>query len=288
MKSEPTRMIEILESRIAPARVIITGIPNTLGVEDTDFSEAPFVNTEDNPLDPISGPDGVGPGFLGEADTFYLRLSKGDKLQLFRTSAGASVEDFITVQSGNIVVFFIDKMDTNGIRDNEVSEAEIVGIAAGNGAKFELKAALAGDIIYNLNDQGTSSLADDTLIMAGAMSPGINIPGFTVGSSVGATILNAGIPERVGGKVIASGKISNVIISGDVGAILAGSAGNAETFNFFPNYIGTGGLIVNTPGGDGVFNFSPGPGKAGSSIQNTIVNSITDRMEAGIGGDDGT
>ena len=287
MKSEPTRMIEILESRIAPARVIIAGIPNTLGVEDTDFSEAPFVNTEDNPLDPISGPDGVGPGFLGEADTFYLRLSKGDKLQLFRTSAGASVEDFITVQSGNIVVFFIDKMDTNGIRDNEVSEAEIVGIAAGNGAKFELKAALAGDIIYNLNDQGTSSLADDTLIMAGAMSPGINIPGFTVGSSVGATILNAGIPERVGGKVIASGKISNVIISGDVGAILAGSAGNAETFNFFPNYIGTGGLIVNTPGGDGVFNFSPGPGKAGSSIQNTIVNSITDRMEAGIGGEGG-
>lgn len=286
MKSEPTRMIEILESRIAPARVIIAGIPNSLGVQDTDLNEAPFVNTEDNPLDPISNPvSGVGPGIVGVDDTFYLRLSKGDKLQLFRTSSGASVEDFITVQSGNIVVFFIDRADGNGIRDNELTEAEVVGIAAGKGAKFELKAALAGDIVYNLNEQGTSNLADDALIMNGAMTPGVNIPGFTVGSSVGSTILNAGIPERVGGKVLASGNISNVVISGDVGAILAGSAGNAEAFNFFPNYIGAGGLIVDTPGGDGIFNFTPAAGKVGSSVQNTIVNSITDRIEAGVGGE---
>ena len=288
MKSEPTRMIEILESRIAPARVIIAGIPNSLGVVDTDLNEAPFVNTEDSPLDPFSNPaTGVGPGLVGVADTFYLRLSKGDKLQLFRTSAGASVEDFITVQSGNIVVFFIDKPDTNGIRDNELSEAEIVGIAAGKGAKFELKAALAGDIVYNLNEQGTSNLADDSLIMNGATTPGVNIPGFTVGSSVGSTILNAGIPERVGGKVLASGNIANVVISGDVGAILSGSAGNAETFNFFPNYIGAGGLIVDTPGGNGVFNFTPAAGKVGSSVQSVIVNSITDRIEAGVGGEGG-
>jgi hypothetical protein len=282
MKSDPTRQIEVLESRIAPARIIVAGIPNTIGT-DTDYNEAPFVNTEANQLDPISA--AVGGGLPGVADTFYLRLQAGDRLQLFRTSAGASVEDFLIVQSGNLVVFFIDKEDSNGNRDNEVSEAEIVGISASNNAKFELKAALPGDIVYNLIDQGTPNLADDVVVMGGAMQPGMNVKGFTVGSSVGATISNAGIPERVGGKVLASGNISNVIISGDVGAILAGGAGNAETFDFFPKYVGAGGLVVDTPGGNGVFNFSPAPGKAGSSIKNVLVDSITDRVEAGVGGE---
>ncbi|MEK0449387.1 MAG: hypothetical protein RL088_1655 [Verrucomicrobiota bacterium] len=287
MKSSPNRLIEALESRIAPARVIIAGIPNSLGQPDFDFTDtdplSPFINTETTPLDPISG--AVGGGLPGVADTFYLRLSAGDRLQLFRTTSGSSVEDFITVQSGNIVVFFIDKEDSNGVRNNEVNEQDIVGIAAGNNAKFELKGALSGDIVYNLDEQGTPSLADDTLIMGGAMKAGQNIPGFTVGSSVGATIDNAGTPERVGGKVLASGKISNVVISGDVGAILAGSAGNGETFDFFPRYIGAGGLVTDTPGGNGVFNFAPGSGKAGSPVQNIIVDSITDRIEAGIGGE---
>ena len=287
MKSSPNRLIEALESRIAPARVIVAGIPNSLGQPDFDFTDtdplSPFINTETTPLDPISG--AVGGGLPGVADTFYLRLSAGDRLQLFRTTSGSSVEDFITVQSGNIVVFFIDKEDSGGIRNNEVNEQDIVGIAAGNNAKFELKGALSGDIVYNLDEQGTTSLADDTLIMSGAMKAGQNVPGFTVGSSVGATIDNAGTPERVGGKVLASGKISNVVISGDVGAILAGSAGNGETFDFFPRYIGAGGLVTDTPGGNGVFNFAPGAGKAGSPVQNIIVDSITDRIEAGIGGE---
>ena len=287
MKSSPNRLIEALESRIAPARVIIAGIPNSLGQPDFDFTDtdplSPFIDTEATPLDPISG--AVGGGLPGVADTFYLRLSAGDRLQLFRTTSGSSVEDFITVQSGNIVVFFIDKETTAGVRDNEVNEQDIVGIAAGNNAKFELKGALSGDIVYNLDEQGTSSLADDTLIMNGAMKAGQNVPGFTVGSSVGATIDNAGSPERIGGKVLASGKISNVVISGDVGAILAGSAGNGETFDFFPSYLGAGDIVVGTPGGDGVFNFAPGSGKTGSPVQNIIVDSITDRIEAGIGGE---
>jgi hypothetical protein len=286
MKSSSNRQIEVLESRIAPARVIFAGIPTGANIgDDTDYSEAPFVNTEADPLDPISG--AVGPGFAGVADTFYLRLSAGDHFQLFRNGGGVSglpADDFISVQAGNIVVFFIDKADADGVRDNEVAESEIVGISAGNGAKFQVKAALSGDVVFNLNEQGTKALEDDSLTMSGASLPGVNVGGFTI-SSVGSTILNGGIPERVGGKVMASGNIGNIIISGDVGAVLAGSAGNGEAFDFFPKFIGSGGVIVDTPGGNGVFNFSPGPGKAGSTIQNVLIDSITDRIEAGVGGE---
>ena len=122
MKSILTRQIEILESRIAPARTVFyAGIPNTNnnGQFDSDFDEAPFVNTEANPLDPISG--AVGAGLPGVADTFYLRLSAGQALQVYRNLGGVSgnpSDDFISVQSGNIVVFFIDKPDANGFRDN--------------------------------------------------------------------------------------------------------------------------------------------------------------------------
>ena len=286
MKSSSNRQIEVLESRIAPARVIFAGIPTSANIgDDTDYSEAPFVNTEADPLDPISG--AVGPGFAGVADTFYLRLSAGDHFQLFRNGGGVSglpADDFISVQAGNIVVFFIDKADANGVRDNEVGESEIVGISAGNGARFQVKAALSGDIVFNLNEQGTKALEDDSLTMSGASLPGVNVGGFTI-SSVGSTILSGGIPERVGGKVMASGNIANVVISGDVGAVLAGSAANGEAFDFFPKYIGSGGITVDTPGGNGVFNFSPGSGKAGSTVTNVLVDSITDRIKAGVGGE---
>lgn len=290
MKSSPNRLIEALESRIAPARVIIAGIPNSLNQPDFDFTDtdpnSPFINTETTPLDPISG--AVGGGLPGVADTFYLRLSAGDRLQLFRVNSSSSVEDFVIVQSGEIVLFFIDKVDSNGVRNNEVNEQDIVGIAAGSNAKFELKGALSGDIVYNLDNQGTKSLADDTLIMGGDMKANQKIPGFTIGSSVGSTISNAGIPERVGGKVLASGNISNVVIGGDVGSILAGSAANGQTFDFFPKYIGPGGVVIDTPGGDGVFNFAPETGKTGSNIQKILVDSITDRIEAGVGGEGAT
>ena len=51
--------IEPLEARIAPARVIITGVPDNISTNnphhDVDYSDPGFfVNTETNPADPIS------------------------------------------------------------------------------------------------------------------------------------------------------------------------------------------------------------------------------------------
>ena len=138
MKSSANRLIEVLESRIAPARIIVTGVPDSTPNANPDTNyvdsiEHDFVNTEDSLLDPISA--AVGGGLPGVADTFYLRLFAGDRLQVFRQGDGP--QDFLIVQSGNLVVFFIDQENDERVRDNEVQESEIVGIAAGNGARLQ-------------------------------------------------------------------------------------------------------------------------------------------------------
>lgn len=467
--------VEPLESRIAPARVIEVGFPGASS--DTDYSEAPFVT-----LETASGADliaaAVGKGIPGLADTFYLRMSAGDVLQLFRGGGGASFDPLLIVSSGNIVAFFTDKN-----LDNEVQEGEITGISAGKNASFELRAALPGDVVVNLDERGTKDMADDTLWMgAGPVPAGLGIKSVLIGSSVGGSVdegvlfqtaseITAGevgvqevqnfsistaqarigesfrisygayttaslvvgtsvaeietainglkavrdagevtltsaangqftatfkltgaqtdlfevhadavidftasevtpggaaeqevqsvdigslagesgqltfsfgvetsaplrfdataeevetalnllntvsgvggvtverpngslfvitfnepgdqaelfgahaeqfVVGSVGGNILASGSISNLTVAGGVQRILAGSAANGQTFDFFPKYTTSSGVIVDTPGGDGLFSFVPLPGIAGSGISNIIV----DRL--GVGGD---
>ncbi len=481
--------VEPLESRIAPARIIDVGLPGN--PNDTDYNEAPFVNLETaNGTDLIAA--AVGKGIPGVADTFYIRLSGGDVLQLFRFGGGASTEPFLIVNSGNIVAFFTDKN-----LDNEVQEGEITGIAMGKNASFELRAALPGDVVANLDEHGTKDLSDDTLVMGG---PGLvpadfGIKSVKIGSSVGgsvdegvffqdatetvpgavgvqevqdfsitnvqsalghsfrisygdfttaslvigssqldvenalnalkpihdagevavtstvageftvtfkvagdqpnlfqvradnaidfaatevvpgdlltseqqtmdlgliggkagrltfgfgvsstvpmafdasatqvqtalnllAAVRNAGgvsvsgqdggpftfdfnglgdqpsltahaenfVTQTVGGNILASGNISNINVAGGVQKILAGGAADGASFDFFPKYTDSTGVIVNTPGGDGVFSFQPAAGKAGPTISNIIVDRLgvgqesVGRIEVGSGGEGG-
>ncbi len=472
--------VEPLESRIAPARVIEVGFPGASN--DTDYSEAApsgevlhFVN-----LETASGADliaaAVGKGIGGLADTFYIRMSAGDVMELFRGGGGASTEPLLIVNSGNIVAFFTDKN-----LDDEVQESEITGISAGKNASFELRAALPGDVVVNLDERGTKDQADDTLWMgAGPVPAGLGIKSVKIGSSVGGsvdegvlfqiaaetiaggvgvqevqdfsistaqgrigqtfrisygayttaslvvvtsaaeieaainglkavkdagevTVTSAangqftatfkltgaqadlfevhadavidftasevtpgGVAEQevqsvdigslagesgqltfsfgvessaplrfdataeeietalnllntvsgvggvtvirpsgglflitfnepgdqaelfaahaeqfvvgsVGGNILASGSISNINVAGGVQRILAGSAANGQTFDFFPKYTTSSGVVVDTPGGDGLFSFAPLTGMAGSGISNIIV----DRLGAG-------
>ncbi len=174
--------VEPLESRIVPARIIDVGLPGN--PNDTDYNESPFVNLETaQPTDLIAA--AVGKGIAGVADTFYIRLSAGDTLQLFRFGGGASTEPLLIVNSGNIVAFFTDKN-----LDNEVQEGEITGISMGKNASFELRAALPGDVVANLDEKGTKDQADDTLVMGG---PGLvpadfGIKSVKIGSSVGGSV----------------------------------------------------------------------------------------------------
>jgi hypothetical protein len=148
--SSPRRVfscVEPLESRIAPARIIVTGVPNNPqdpDPEDIDYTEAPFVNTE-TATDSIS--TAVGKGVVGVNDTFYLRLSAGDVLRVFNTTNGP--QDYLTVHSGNVVAFFVD-----GDLDNEVDEGELVSLSLGKDASITLRSGLAGSVLTNLDEHG--------------------------------------------------------------------------------------------------------------------------------------
>src|SRR5687767_6454367 len=106
--------IEPLEARIAPATVFIGDSRETMppGFDttvDTEYREGTvteaqvilFTDTSAS-SDPIS----VAVESPLTSNTFFLRLSAGDKVQAF-TNAG-SYEDLITVNKGNAVAFFVD------------------------------------------------------------------------------------------------------------------------------------------------------------------------------------
>jgi hypothetical protein len=149
--------IEPLESRIAPA-VILVGNPNT--TLDIEYSDAPFVNIG-------TGNDLISQAVRGAAtveNAYYLYLSAGDTLKVFNSTAGP--EDYLVVTSGNVVAFFIDGFGT-GVANNEVEEGELVSISMGKNAAFDLRSGLAGDVLTNLDERGTASRSDDTIDMDG-------------------------------------------------------------------------------------------------------------------------
>ena len=271
MKFSAKHSIEPLEARIAPARTIIAGVPNNLPNvgNDVDYTDtyAPK-RIDDNTVinDPIQaalddaifldtevlGPTDtkiagrVGPGVPNLADTFYLRMSAGDVLKIFNTQSSTS-DPYLTVTSGNIIAFFVDKD-----LDNEVDDQELTGIAMGKNAKIILKSGVTGDVVTNLNELGTATTADDELDMTGLVSDKQGIGSLQV------------LGGAIAGSIIAGGNIANVTVSGTVGAILAGSAADGKAFDFFPN----------VDGGSGVLNVTPGVGKTGPSISNIFVNGL--------------
>ncbi|MHA3773556.1 hypothetical protein ACXR0O_18635 [Verrucomicrobiota bacterium sgz303538] len=257
--------VEPLESRIAPARVILVGLPDFQG-NDTNYTEANpadnlFVNTEANPADHISA--AVGPGNTVDdpltpkneaADTFYLRLGAGDHLQIY--NGNNSFEDFLVVKKGSVVAFFVDRD-----LDNEVDDNELTGLSLSKDAVVEVRGGVAGDIVSNLNDHGTSDPTDDTVDMTGLVSYNQGIGGLTIGASVG-------------GSIISGGSIKNVSVQGDVKAILTGTAAAGREIDFFPG----------VTGGNGTLAVSQPAGKVGPSISRIAVDSISERIEAGVGG----
>ncbi len=266
MKRTPSAgTIEPLESRIAPARVIIVGLPDFQG-NDTNYREANpqdnlFVDTQANPADNISA--AVGPGNTvdnpatfpapGEdpfskneaADTFYLRLSKGDVLQISGTDG---ISNYLEVKAGNVVAFFVDKNF-----NNEVEINELTGLSLGNGANVVLKSSIEGDVVSNLDERGTTSLADDTVSMTGLVSNLQGIASLTIGGG------------DVGRAIISGGAITNVDVKGNVGSILTGAAASGHRIDFFPG----------VAGGDGVLNVIQPVGKLGPSISKVVVNGIS-------------
>ncbi|MGB8165861.1 MAG: hypothetical protein WCF18_00020, partial [Chthoniobacteraceae bacterium] len=267
LRSRYSSGIEALESRIAPARVILVGAPDLPNKADTNYNDLAaadggpgFVDTEVGGLagDPISV--AVGPGVVGAADTFYFRLSKGDVLQLY--TGQDQREPLLTVNSGNVVAFFVD-----GNGDHEVQQAELVSLALGKDASIILRSGVSGDIVTNLNEQGTPSLADDTLNMTDLVSTKQGIKGVFIGGG------------GVTGNILSGGNVTNVQINGGIQSILAGSAAAGAAFDFFPGVVGGNGTLT------GVAGIVPGPGEMGSSITGVTLNAdLIGKIQSGDGG----
>jgi len=266
-------LLEPLESRIAPARVILVGVPDSVDpnnpnpdVNYTDPIDNLFVNTELS-ADLISQKVGGGAG--GVADTFYLKLTTGDKLQIF-TSNGP--QDYLRVNSGNVIAFFVDKN-----LNNEVDAGEMTGIALGKNASIVLNGGIEGDIVANYND------ATNDLDMTGLVSSKQNIKSVTIGGGDVGTFSASTLVR--GGSIIAGGAIGAVNVQGRVGSVLTGTAATGKTFDFFPdatyaNAIGTG--LMGS--GQGTVAFSIEAGVAGGNISNVIVDGVASKIQAGDGG----
>src|SRR5690606_128530 len=142
--------VEPLEARIAPAsatRFSAGQIGSTLDIEYDDQTnpaqQAVFIDTDDDPMDPISAI--VGPG------AFYMKMTTGDVLQLVNE---ASISPLISGDirgdaglKGNLIAFFVDK---NG--DNEVQANELVGLSLGNKVDVVISGTVDGDVLTNLDD----------------------------------------------------------------------------------------------------------------------------------------
>ena len=261
--------LEPLEARIAPATLIQAGQGGSVRgeIDYTDATSAQedaiFVNTEDDPTDPISAL--VGPGVVGVADTFYAILKPGTILKIFNnTGFQPLISGDVSGAKGTvgtIVAFFVDKeirdpADPSVIiraRDNEVQADELTGLALGNKVRAIISGGVDGDVVTNFN------AAFDRLGGADeAPASGTNL--------LKNKIAKVTISGDVTGSVVSGGQIGRLVIGGAVTQVLAGSAANEYTYDF-----NTKGLL---DGGDTLAVAAPGAGVKGVSILNTTLGTL--------------
>ncbi len=279
-------VVEPLEARIAPATISIGAQGGQEGFRDTEYREtggprpvgynllnftdtstsADFISLAVDDA-PVGSPNN---GVFGSTeDTYFLRLSAGDVVE--RISLANQYKPFITVKTGHAIAFFTDKN-----HNNEFDNDELTGLSLGAGAAVEVNGQVSGDIATNLNEHKTRDTADDTMDMAGLVSPKQGIASVRV------------LGGDVQGSIYSGGDIKAVFVAGNVENIFAGSAADGGAFDFFggSNYFdpGLGAAVVTTLGGKGVFHFSPAPGQVGANISNATADSVTGVIQAGSGG----
>ena len=226
MSSTPRKSAELfvepLEQRIAPTGLVAITNPDptsSIGKGDPRY------------IDYNTAPADGRPGFVAgstygvnQADIYAIKLtgdgsvdpntglSNGDKLVIFNAVQGFNFANpFIQSANGSLVAFF---RDANG--DHVVQNNELIGISVSKGSAINVNGTVNGDIVANfgphLND-GAGAIINGALKIKQSIA-GINVVG------------------NVTGNVIAGGSIDSVAISGNVGSILAGTAGNGVPFFF--------------------------------------------------------
>ncbi len=257
--SAPANSVEPLEGRIAPA-IMHIGAIGPIGIEnssDTEyhedtsggrgerpdaFDDLNFIDTS-NSNDPIS----LAVDSAATSNTFYVRLDAGDKIQRFTISSSAYV-DMLVVKGGSVIAFFTDINN-----DNEYQPGELTGLSLSANAVIEVNGEVNGDIVTNFNTGGTKTTADDFVDMTGLVGPKQGIKQITLGNN------------PVHGSILSGGDIRSLIGVGSAENVLAGSAANGKTFDFFT-----------VAGGEGTVNFIAAPGVKGASIFNAEIGALND------------
>jgi hypothetical protein len=148
--------VEPLEARIAPATIFIGG----QGGDQYTSEGTAFMDTERSG-DPIGAV--VGPGVVGTADTFYLKLDKGD-LVLRATETG-----FVPYISGpngkalggTVIAFFTDK-NSNGAFEVD----ELTGISLGDKASVQVSGRCLGtSSLTTIPTRDQSELGTELLVL---------------------------------------------------------------------------------------------------------------------------
>jgi hypothetical protein len=246
--SLPRLFLESLESRIAPA-VIVVG-PTAYGGQEYTSAGTPFKDASSVPVDTGHG------SFSGFVDgsNYYLKLKAGDTL-VMASSGGQN--NFITVSAGTVDAFFVDTNHT-GIP----TASELTGLSLSAGSKLVVSGSVNGDIIANLN-AATGQIEVNNLI-----SNKQSIASLTVNNVAGSIIAGGGISKLSVGTVtdIASG------ISADTAYSFGGSPTvGAATLTSFSS---------NPAQGNG---FLPAAKLAGASLSNISVNSAAEIIAGGGG-----
>lgn len=237
MKFRAPSSIEPLENRIAPATIYIGAAVASVSKGYTQ-SGTPFT--------PVST-SGFAADMGASSDTYFLSLHAGDKVMLYTDT---QLSTFITVTSGNAVVFFHD--DNN---DGRAESTEISGVALGKNVSMTIAGPVNGDVATNLNDDGSLTLN----------STGLN------NYAIKSLVVSGG---GISGGVYSGGAINKLNVAGNVTDILTGTAANGFAYD----YNGSA-----TAGGQ-TFSVTAASGQAGPNIQKVNVVSVTDMIEAGDGG----
>jgi len=269
MKTQPDLLfLEPLEVRIAPAAIVYQtgGAGHQLGeIDYTDVDsaaeDAVFINTEDNPNDPISAV--VGPGAIGVADTFYVKLTTNSLLKVFNNtgfqpliSGDVAGNAGIT---GTLIAFFVDKN-----LDNEVQLNELTGIALGSNVKAIVSGSVDGDVLSNYN-------------VAANKLGGTSEPLGQAHDLLRNAITDVVISGNVNGSVLSGGQINKLRVGGSVNQVLAGTAASGYAYDF-------NGTVAD--GGDTITVATPAAKAVGVSILNTTLGNLVD-LHAGDGGPGG-
>ncbi|MGC3990430.1 MAG: hypothetical protein QM796_12255 [Chthoniobacteraceae bacterium] len=237
MKFRAPSSIEPLESRIAPATIYIGSAVASVSKGYTDTG---------TPFSSVASNSNFAAAMGSSSDTYYLSLHAGDKVMLYTNT---QLSTFITVTSGNAVVFFHDDNS-----DGRAESTEISGVALGKNVSMTIAGPVNGDVATNLNDDGTLTLN----------STGLNA--YAVKSLV---VSGGGIT----GGVYAGGAINKLNVAGDVTNVITGTAANGFAYD----YNGSA-----TAGGQS-FSVTAASGQAGPNIMKVNVVSTT-LIEAGDGG----